>query len=517
MLKKIDVLLKNKAGFTLLELLVVVAIIGFLSSISILALSSSQEHGRDSQRKLDQLTIIKAAELYVNDFGAPPTQLCVTGEGNVCKSTGSTSFLPTQQRFVKVIPVKETSLMSSLFGIPTANALKLYYRTSSECEQYNAQCSFVPGSGWTGSSGCSCGDGAITCNEQCDGGTQSCTTAQGYSGVKSCNSTSCQWNSCVTQESCGDKKINGYEQCDEGNKNDVCPNSNNNTCTTSCTICTSCGDDIIQTPNGAGVNEQCDGSNLNNATCSTISQGFTGGTLSCSGSCQFVTSACTTTPVGPCNGNNQCDPLLGENIGNCPLECGVPVGGTKSCNPNGTCETGETPGNCAADCTNINMCYVSGQWDLCCAFGTNCPAAGPGGKPVGDNYTGYYGVCNGTRCEQRYLQQAPAFPCDLTKSDSCQPNAGNPKDRFVSNSSPVWLVGLEPYIAQKPTPPSRHRLGIDFNKYYVTSDPAIVNQHLLCVYVSFERHSDNFNPYNDLIHCPTDAIGCEDWTPLCLK
>ncbi len=54
-----------------------------------------------------------------------------------------------------------------------------------------------------------------------------------------------------------------------------------------------CGDDAI------GSGEQCDGANLGGSSCST--QGFSGGSLSCSSACTFNTSACTT---GNSNGNS---------------------------------------------------------------------------------------------------------------------------------------------------------------------------------------------------------------------
>ena len=53
-----------------------------------------------------------------------------------------------------------------------------------------------------------------------------------------------------------------------------------------------CGNNLRETP------EVCDGSDLAGQTC--VSQGFTGGTLSCNGTCTaFVTSACTTTCTPP--------------------------------------------------------------------------------------------------------------------------------------------------------------------------------------------------------------------------
>ncbi|MEK7583658.1 MAG: DNRLRE domain-containing protein, partial [Patescibacteria group bacterium] len=50
-----------------------------------------------------------------------------------------------------------------------------------------------------------------------------------------------------------------------------------------------CGNGVIES------GEQCEGSNLNSASC--ISLGYSGGALSCSGLCQYVTTACTTPPT----------------------------------------------------------------------------------------------------------------------------------------------------------------------------------------------------------------------------
>lgn len=49
-----------------------------------------------------------------------------------------------------------------------------------------------------------------------------------------------------------------------------------------------CGDGFVDT------NEQCDGAAFNGAMCSTV--GFASGTLSCTPSCEFDTSACIAAP-----------------------------------------------------------------------------------------------------------------------------------------------------------------------------------------------------------------------------
>jgi len=123
---------------------------------------------------------------------------------------------------------------------------------------------------------------------------------------------------------CGDSNLDFQEECDDGN------NFNGDGCSELCLIEPFCGDDIITEP------EQCDGGNLNGRTCQSL--GFDVGTLSCSfPSCIFDTSQCT--GAGPTCGDNvavgteACDgtDLLGQTC----IDLGF-IGGSLSCN--GSCE-----------------------------------------------------------------------------------------------------------------------------------------------------------------------------------
>lgn len=67
--------MKNKKGFTLVELLVVVAIIGILAAISVVALNTARARARDSRRVADVRQIQTALELYYNDMGTYPGTL----------------------------------------------------------------------------------------------------------------------------------------------------------------------------------------------------------------------------------------------------------------------------------------------------------------------------------------------------------------------------------------------------------------------------------------------------------
>jgi hypothetical protein len=53
-----------------------------------------------------------------------------------------------------------------------------------------------------------------------------------------------------------------------------------------------CGNGVVDQSS-----EQCDGSDLDGATCASL--GFSGGTVTCNGSCRFVTTACTGTSLTP--------------------------------------------------------------------------------------------------------------------------------------------------------------------------------------------------------------------------
>ena len=96
-------------------------------------------------------------------------------------------------------------------------------------------------------------------------------------------------------------------------------------CTFDTSGCTqpSCGDDTKE-----GI-EVCDGSDLGLATCTNLNEGFTGGTLSCANDCTFDKSLCTQPVCGDdvIEGDEICDgsALGGET---CPQGC---TGGTVTC------------------------------------------------------------------------------------------------------------------------------------------------------------------------------------------
>lgn len=62
----------KRPAFTLVELLVVIAVIGLLSTVAMVALNSSRAAARDAKRKADLLQISKAIDLYADANSSLP-------------------------------------------------------------------------------------------------------------------------------------------------------------------------------------------------------------------------------------------------------------------------------------------------------------------------------------------------------------------------------------------------------------------------------------------------------------
>lgn len=88
---------KNTKGFTLVELIVVMVIIGILATLSIGNYVTIRAKARDAKRKHDLETIAKTLETWMNDHGEYPAE--GTSDGQCCNwnsplTDGTTEYIP---------------------------------------------------------------------------------------------------------------------------------------------------------------------------------------------------------------------------------------------------------------------------------------------------------------------------------------------------------------------------------------------------------------------------------------
>jgi len=114
--------IRTTRGFTLVELLVVISIIGLLSSIVLATINSAQSRGRDAQRIADAGLIQAALELYYGTNRRYPDSL-----GAWILSLSGSQWIPglAPAFFVKVpvdpINTFSTSLEADYAYVTTAN------------------------------------------------------------------------------------------------------------------------------------------------------------------------------------------------------------------------------------------------------------------------------------------------------------------------------------------------------------------------------------------------------------
>jgi len=66
--------LKNKKGFTIVELLIVIVVIGILATLVIVTFTGIQQKGRNSQRQTDINAVDSHIEAFNAQYGFYPTQ-----------------------------------------------------------------------------------------------------------------------------------------------------------------------------------------------------------------------------------------------------------------------------------------------------------------------------------------------------------------------------------------------------------------------------------------------------------
>lgn len=128
---------KKQNGFTMIELLVVIVILGILSVIGLGSFSSSQMKARDSRRKTDLRAISDALEVYYNDFGNYPLSEigfmlgCGAGATDVCNQGTIWQNSDTGTTYMVQIP-EDPSGGKYYYSSPTGTYYQLYARLEND-------------------------------------------------------------------------------------------------------------------------------------------------------------------------------------------------------------------------------------------------------------------------------------------------------------------------------------------------------------------------------------------------
>lgn len=121
--------INKKFGFTLVELLVVISIIGILTIITASSFINSQVRSRDAYRKASLKSLADALSTYYGDYGVYPTSSTVN-INTLISNEGEFSYPASGNKiiYMKKVPKEKTSGISQiLYEVSsTAKSYRLY-------------------------------------------------------------------------------------------------------------------------------------------------------------------------------------------------------------------------------------------------------------------------------------------------------------------------------------------------------------------------------------------------------
>jgi prepilin-type N-terminal cleavage/methylation domain-containing protein len=125
---------KSKLGFTLLELLVVISIIGLLASVVSVSLNSSRANARDVRRIADIRQMQLALELYFDSNNNYPGEAGWCDSSKGVTATNCSGFVSNSWPSGGIIAVEQQGFMSKL-PIDPINSADYYYGYEPVCGQ----------------------------------------------------------------------------------------------------------------------------------------------------------------------------------------------------------------------------------------------------------------------------------------------------------------------------------------------------------------------------------------------
>lgn len=129
--------MRKDAGFTLMEILIAMTIMGILASIGLASYTISLQKSRDAARKSDLSQMARALESYNNDYGTYP-RACSGGliggcvDGTQACSWGS-SFSTSNKVYMKQLPDdKKTGWDYVYLTSPDRKSFQLFTRLEND-------------------------------------------------------------------------------------------------------------------------------------------------------------------------------------------------------------------------------------------------------------------------------------------------------------------------------------------------------------------------------------------------
>ncbi len=140
---------RESFGFTLIELIVAVAILGILSTIALGSFQSSQMRSRDAKRKSDLKQIANALEIFYSDKGRYPESnsgrivACPYPTGTCSWGSGEFKDSSTGVIYFKTLPADPSGFSYYYVASSSGSSFQLYAHLENSKDQncINSDCS----------------------------------------------------------------------------------------------------------------------------------------------------------------------------------------------------------------------------------------------------------------------------------------------------------------------------------------------------------------------------------------